>query len=124
MSPFDYADYILRKKTPDSELDFADYKAFLINRSLSYHLDCVLYVNEMNLKPSLDSDMQYQYLLNSIRPMKRKFIPWSKVEKDKNIIAIKTYFGYSNEKAKQVLDILTDEQIAEIKIKTEKGGVK
>jgi len=124
MSPFDYADYILRKKTPDSELDFADYKAFLINRSLSYHLDCVLYVNEMNLKPSLDSDMQYQYLLNSIRPMKRKFIPWSKVEKDKNIIAIKTYFGYSNEKAKQVLDILTDEQIAEIIIKTEKGGVK
>jgi len=124
MSPFDYADYILRKKTPDSELDFADYKAFLINRSLSYHLDCVLYVNEMNLNPSLDSDMQYQYLLNSIRPMKRKFIPWHKVEKDKNIEAIKTYFGYSNEKAKQALDILTDEQIAEIIIKTEKGGVK
>jgi hypothetical protein len=124
MSPFDYADFILRKKTPDSELDFAEYKAFLINRSLSYHLDCVLYINEMNLNPSLDSDMQYQYLLNSIRPMKRKFIPWHKAEKDKNIEAIKAYFGYSNEKAKQALDILTDEQIAEIIIKTEKGGVK
>ena len=124
MSPFDYADYILRKKTPDSDLDFADYKAFLVNRSLSYHLDCVLYVNEMNLNPSLDSDMQYQYLLHSIRPMKRKFVPWPKADSDKDIQCVKIYFGYSNAKAKEALRILTDEQIAEIKTKIDTGGVK
>lgn len=114
MSPFDYADFILRKKTPEGELDFADYAPFLINRSLSYHLDCVLYVNEMNLWPSLDKDVQYQYLLNSIRPMKRKFQPWQKSEKDKNIDAVKAYFGYSNQKAREALKVLTDEQIADI----------
>jgi len=124
MSPFDYADYILRKKTPDSDLDFADYKAFLINRSLSYHLDCVLYVNEMNLNPSLDSDMQYQYLLNSIRPMKRKFVPWQKADSLKDIECIKTYYGYSNSKAREALRILTDEQIADIKTRIDTGGVK
>ena len=122
MSPFDYVDLVLHKKKQDSDLDFADYAPFIVNRALSYHLDCVLYAQEMNFYPSLDKDMQYQYLLNSIRPMKRKFIPWQKANKDKDIECVKEYFGYSNQKAKEALRILTDEQIAEIKIKTDKGG--
>jgi hypothetical protein len=124
MSPFDFVDFILRKKTPEGEIDFKDYAPFLVNRSLSYHLDCVPYVQEMNRWPALDKDMQYQYFLNNIRPMKRKFAPWQKSEVEKNIECVKTYFGYSNQKAKEALRILTDEQIAEIKIKTDKGGVK
>jgi hypothetical protein len=124
MSPFDFVDFILRKKTPEGELDFKDYAPFLVNRSLSYHLDCVPYVQEMNRWPALDKDMQYQYFLNNIRPMKRKFAPWQKSEVEKNIECVKTYFGYSNQKAKEALRILTDEQIAEIKIKIDKGGVK
>lgn len=124
MSPFDFVDYILRKKTPEGELDFKDYAPFLVNRSLSYHLDCVPYVQEMNRWPALDKDMQYQYFLNNIRPIKRKFAPWQKSEVEKNIECVKTYFGYSNQKAKEALRILTDEQIAEIKIKIDKGGVK
>jgi hypothetical protein len=124
MSPFDYVDFIFRKKKPEEELDFKDYAPFIVNRSLSYHLDCVLYANDMNLHPGIDKDMQYQYFLNSIRPMKRGFQPWQKSKTDENIEFVKTYFGYSNAKAKEALRILTDEQIAEIKIKTEKGGVK
>ena len=61
---------------------------------------------------------------NSIRPMKRGFQPWQKSKQDENIECVKEYFGYSNAKAKEALRILTDEQIAEIKIKTDKGGVK
>lgn len=106
----------------NDELDQKDYVPFLINRALSYHMDCVLHANEMNLWPNIDKDMQYQYFLNSIRPMKRKFAPWQKSSKDENIDCVKTYFGYSNQKAKEALHILTDEQIAEIKIKTDKGG--
>ena len=116
---------ILEKKKSvfRDELDYKDYKPFLINRALSYHMDCVLYVNELNINNSLDVDMQYQYLLNTIRPMKRKFQPWQKSEVDKDIECVKQYFGYSNEKAKEALRVLTDEQVAEIKIKTTKGGV-
>lgn len=116
---------ILEKKKSvfRDELDYKDYKPFIVNRALSYHMDCVLYVNEMNINNSLDVDMQYQYLLNTIRPMKRKFQAWQKSEVDKDIECVKQYFGYSNEKAKEALRILTDEQVAEIKTKTTKGGV-
>ena len=113
-----------RKNVFETEADYKDYVPYVVNRSLSYHLDCILPVNDMNLYPGLDKDMQYQYLLNSIRPMKRKFQPWQKSKKEENIDCVKEYFGYSNAKAKEALRILTDEQIAEIKIKTDKGGVK
>ena len=124
MSPFDYVDLILRKKKQDGDLDFANYAPFIVNRALSYHLDCVLYAQEMNLYPSADKDMQYQYLLNSIRPMKRKFVPWQKADSVKDIECIKTYYGYSNSKAREALRILTDEQIADIRTRIDTGGVK
>lgn len=124
MSPFDYVNLILYKKQPEEALDFKDYAPFIVNRSLSYHLDCVPYIQEVNTHPFIDKDMQYQYLLNSIRPMKRKFVPWQKAGIDENIQSVKEYFGYSNQKAREALKILTKDQIAEIKRKTDKGGVK
>jgi len=112
------------KSVMETEQDYKDYAPYLVNRSLSYHVDCILYVNELNCWPSLDKDMQYQYLLNTIRPMKRKFQPWQKANKDKDIECVKLYFGYSDEKAKEALRILNEEQIAEIRKRTDKGGVK
>ena len=116
---------ILEKKKSvfRDELDYKDYNPYIINRALSYHMDCVLYVNELNKHPSLEKDLQYQYLLNTIRPMKRKFQPWQKASADKDLECVKEYFGYSNQKAKEALRILNDEQIAEIKANTIKGGV-
>jgi hypothetical protein len=112
------------KSVLHNEYDYRDYNPFMVNRALSYHIDCVLYANDLNKFPSIDKDMQYQYLLNSIRPMKRKFAPWQKANKDKDIECIKSYFGYSDQKATEALRILTDEQIAEIRKRTDKGGVK
>jgi len=112
-----------KKSVFQDDYDYKDYKPFVVNRALSYHMDCVGYVNEMNVHSGLDSDMQYQYLLNTIRPMKRKFQPWQKSEVDRDIESVKLYFGFSNAKAKEALRILNDEQIAEIKAKTNKGGV-
>jgi hypothetical protein len=123
MNPFDYVNLVLHTKKPEEDLDFVDYKPFIINRSLSFHLDCILYANEMNLHPDIDKDMQYQYLLNTIRPMKRKFAPWQKSNKENNIECVKAYFGYSNQKAKEALRILTDEQISFIKEMIDVGGV-
>jgi hypothetical protein len=112
-----------KKNVLIDDLDVKDYKPFMVNRALSYHMDCVLYANEMNLYPEIPSDMQYQYFLNTIRPMKRKFQPWQKSSVERDLECVKQYFGYSNEKAKEALRILNDEQIAEIKAKTTKGGV-
>ncbi len=113
-----------KKCVINDDIDAKDYAPFVVNRALSYHLDCVPFVNEMNMYPGLDKDMQYQYYLNSIRSMKRKFQPWQKSSKVENIECVKTFFGYSDNKAKEALLILSDEQIAEIKIITDKGGMK
>ena len=113
-----------KKSVIHDDIDLKDYTPFVVNRALSNHLDCVLYANEINLHSQMDKDMQYQYLLNTIRPMKRKFQPWQKSQVDKNIDCVKEYFGFSNAKAKEALSILSDEQIADIKTKTDRGGVK
>ena len=111
-----------KKSVINDDIDAKDYVPFVVNRALSYHMDCVLYVNEMNIHPEIEKDLQYQYLLNTIRPMKRKFQPWQKSSVEENIECVKEYFGYSNEKAKDALRILNDEQIAEIRKRTDKGG--
>ena len=126
MTPFDFINAILVSKKDllkDDDQAAKEYAPFIVNRGLSLHLDCVLYANEMNLHPFIDKDQQFQFLLNTIRPMKRKFQPWQKSEVDKDIECVKQYFGYSNEKAKDALRILSAEQIAEIKAKTNKGGM-
>jgi hypothetical protein len=101
-----------------------DYNAFLVNRALSYHMDCILYANQMNMNSLISRKLQYQYFLNTIRPMKRKFQSWHKQETVKDLECIKEYFGYSDEKAKEAISILNNDQIAFIKEKLEKGGVK
>lgn len=106
------------------DIDLKEYTPFMVNRALSYHMDCVLYANEMNKHHSIDKDMQYQYLLNSIRAVKRKFQPWQKSNTDKDLECIKEYFGYSNQKAKEALHILTKDQISDIKSHLDVGGIK
>ena len=113
-----------KKNVFEEDPDLKDYNPFIINRALSFHPDCIPYVEEMNRLHFLDKDMQYQYLLNTIRPMKRKFAPWQKAQVEKDIECVKEYFGYSNKKAREAMRILTNEQIDEIKRKTDKGGVK
>lgn len=113
------------KKNVFEEMDnYKDYVPFVVNRALSAHIDCVLYVNEMNMYPSLDADIQNSFYLNSVRPMKRKFQPWLKNELPSDLECVKLYFGYSNKKAKEALSILSKNQLDDIKKKTDKGGVK
>lgn len=100
-----------------------DYAPYIINRCLSGHIDCILFVNEMNMHHSLDKDMQYSFYLNSLRKKKR-FSPWLRKDKVTDLECIKQYYGYSNEKASQALKILTKEQIAFIKQRLEIGGKK
>jgi len=100
------------------------YKPYVANKALSYHIDCVPYANQMNMSTSLDSELQYQYLLNTIRGMKRKFQSWQKANSIEDLDCVKEYFGYSNAKAKEALRILNKDQISLIKEKLDKGGVK
>ena len=99
------------------------YPAFMVNKVLSGFQDTVILTNEMNRNHFLDRDMQFQFLLNSIRQRKR-FTPFLRASKIKDIECVKEYYGYSNEKAKSALDILTNEQLKLIKARLYKGGIK
>lgn len=98
------------------------YPPYIINKCLSMHYDCIAQANEMNGYPFLDKKVQFNFLINSIRKNKRFGGKWLSQTKLKNLEYIKEYYGYSNEKAKQAINILTVEQIEEIKQSLTKGG--
>jgi hypothetical protein len=99
------------------------YPPFIINKCLSGHLDSVLFANEMNRYHFLDKDMQYKFYLNILRKRKR-FSPWIRKDKDSDLDIVKSYYGYSNEKARQVMKILSTEQINYMKQRLDIGGKK
>ena len=99
------------------------YPAFIVNKILSGFQDCIMLVNEMNRNHFVDKDMQFQFLLNSIRSKKR-YSPFLRSSKLKDLDVVKEYYGYNNEKAKNALDILTKDEVKLIKEKLFKGGTK
>ena len=101
----------------------SDYVPFLVNRSLSFAPDTILFASEMNQRPFLDNKLQYHYLLNIVRP-KRRFNKWQKSEVSENVKIIAEYFNYSYEKARQVESLLTNNDLEMIKQKLSKGGIK
>ena len=107
----------------DLSEDISSYPPFIINRCLSGHIDCILFANEMNKHHHISKDMQYSFYLNSLRKKKR-FSPWLRKDKVKDLECIKQYYGYSNEKASQALKILTKEQLDFIKQRLDTGGTK
>jgi len=113
---------ILQTKEPVLENE-KDYVPFVVNRALSYHYDCAMYANEMNRLPNLDRKLQYDYLLNSIRGYKRPYQKWQKREENDALDAVKEYYGYSNERAKEALSLLSDAQVDEIRNRIYKGGL-
>ena len=99
------------------------YPAFIVNKILSGFQDCIMLVNEMNRNHFIDKDMQFHFLLNSIRSKKR-YSPFLRSSKLKDLDVVKEYYGYNNEKAKVALDILTKDEVKLIKEKLFKGGTK
>ena len=109
-----------KKNVLDNE---KDYVPFIVNRAISFHYDCVLQANEMNKFPGLPIHMQYQCLLNSIRGYKRPFRKWEKRETIDDLEAVKEYYNYSYEKAKEALVLLNATQLEQIRKAISKGGI-
>jgi hypothetical protein len=125
-NPFDYVNSILQNKKNliVDELTEKDYSPFLVNRTLSYHKDCILYANEMNRRHLTDKKLQYDFLLNTIRSQKRPFAKWVKSEKSDNLECIKQVFGLSDQKAREAMRLLSNEQIQQLKEQTDTGGLR
>ena len=107
--------------TRDGPEAIKKYPPFIVNKCMSAHTDCVMFANEMNINHHLSKDLQYHFYLNSIRKKKR-FSPWLRKDKIKDLDVVKQYYGYSNDKAIQALKILTKEQLNFIKERIDVGG--
>ena len=125
MNPFEYLNAINYTKQNVMVDDLAEksYNSFMVNRGLSYFSDTVLMANEMNRYHHIDNRLQFDFLINIVRKKKR-FSKWNKPEIVSDVEVVKQYYGYSNEKSRQVLSLLTSEQIDELKKKVYKGGRK
>ncbi len=125
-NPFDYVNSILQNKKNliVDELTEKEYQPFLVNRTLSYHKDCILYANEMNRRHLTDKKLQYDFFLNTIRSQKRPFAKWVKAEKSEDLECIKQVFGLSDQKAREAKRLLSNEQIQQLKEQTDTGGLR
>jgi len=123
MNPFDYVNAINYNKKDIMVDDIAEkeYNPYIINKALSFFPDTILFANEMNKYHHLDHRLQFDFFINIIRK-KQRFSKWLKPSEVENLQLIKDCYGYSNEKAKSVLTLLSNEQIDELKTRMNKGG--
>lgn len=123
MNPFEFANSINSTKNDIMVDDLTEkaYAPYMVNKSLSYFNDTVLMANEMNRLYHLDNKLQYHFLINIVRKRKR-FSKWNKPEVVNDVEVVKEYYGYSNDKARQVLPLLTSDQIKILREKVSKGG--
>ena len=123
MNHFDYLKSITDSKEDIMVDDLAekDYNAFMVNRGLSYYNDTVIYANEMNKNSHIDSRLQFDFLKQIIRKRKR-FSKWNKADKLADREVIKECYGYSRDKAYQVLPLLSKDKIDHLRKKISKGG--
>jgi len=121
MNPFELIKSISNSKKDILENE-KDYNAFMVNRGLSYFPDTVIYANEMNKYHHLDGRLQYQFLINIVRKRNR-FSKWNKSTEPDDIKIIKEYYGYSNEKARDVLPLLSNEHLNIIRGRIQHGGI-
>jgi len=123
MNPFDYVNSVTHTKKDIMVDDIAEkeYAPFIVNKALGNFRDTVLYANEMNVNHHLDHRLQFDFFINIIKKQKR-WSKWIKSESVSDLELIKEYYGYSNEKAKSVLSLLSNEQINDLKLRIYKGG--
>ena len=110
-----------KKSVIENDQDAKDYQPYMVNKALSYHVDVVLYANDMNMCYHLHKKAQYEYLINSVRGMKRPYAQWHKASKTNDLEAVKLFFGYSTRRAREALNLLTDDQLKIIRRKTDTG---
>ena len=127
MKLFDFFKAINQKEdvVKDDPNSMIDYDPSMVNQLLSQYVDSILYVNEMNLRPHCDSNLQFKYFLHSLPKEDRNIQKWMVSKSyldDSDTDLVKEYYGYSESKAKEVIGLLSDDDLKYIKGKLFKGG--
>lgn len=121
---FQYLDSInYTKENIYPELGDKNYIPYTINHMLSGTLDTVIPANEMNIRPGMPKVMQYDYLRAIVKKRKR-YAKWLKKEVLDEVAIVMEYYNYSDTKAREVLNLLSKQDLDYIKEKLNKGGLK
>ena len=97
---------------------------YIMNRAMTFNTDTLFFSDEASMFQNVPSYAHYLFYFYSIE--KKKYRPgrWEKkTDPSENLDAIKEAYNVSTERALEYLDILTEEQIEEIKTKQSKGGM-
>lgn len=114
MTPFDFVKSVSEtKKDLSGDEEFKSYSPWIVNKALAGSSDCVLLVNEINTR-QVEPLHQYQYYLNIIPPRQR-WSKWLKKENGSDVEVVRKYLKCSVQKAKQALELLSSEQIEQIR---------
>ena len=62
--------------------------------------------------------------LNTMRSRKRPFAKWVKPEKSEDIECVKRFYSLSESKARETINLLSKEQIQQIKEQLKTGGLR
>lgn len=115
-NPFDFLNSINTSKQNlirDEGRGASEYAPYLMNKGLSQFADTIMHANEMNTRWHMDKQMQYEFLLHSVRPRKR-VSKWAKKEDAEVVQTISELFGCSIKKAEEVRCILGSKVVDEI----------
>jgi anti-sigma28 factor (negative regulator of flagellin synthesis) len=129
ISPFDILKTINESKRnliKEGELKEKEYtsKSFIVNKGLSLFPDTIFLANMMNINYMLSPQMQYEFYLTGVRKKKR-FGSWPKSndKTSEDFEIVQEYYRLNKDKTNEILSILTNEQINQIKKKINKGGL-
>jgi hypothetical protein len=122
-SPFDFVnDLTEHKQNLFNEETEAQYSPWLIDQALSFNPDCLFWVNEINKYPDIPKKAQHDFYLN-ILVKRRRYGRWVKRDSfSDDLQLVKDIFGYSTQHALAALEILTEDQLAQLRTKKDKGG--
>lgn len=127
MGPFDYVKSISKTKEDlfKDNTDVSGYIPFLVNTALGRYVDCVLYVNEINMYPDISPEMHYRYLLDNIPASKNRYRKWVSPDINNEVTCIMEYYNYNYSKARQAMKALSKNEIDTIVeiVKKGKGGI-
>lgn len=124
MTPFDYINSISENKIYKGE-DLDEYSPFYINRALSLFYDTILDASVLNMFPQADKKYQYDYYFYKLKKKKRFGGKWPKTGAvDENLKLIMSTYKYNVDRAKEVLDIFSEDDLTTLKEKQKTGGVK
>lgn len=121
LNSINYTKKDLMRGTENDTMAEKSYSPWYVNKTLSYFSDTIFAANMMNCSYSLDNRMQYTFYINIVSPKKR-FSKWVKKEKDSDLEAVMAYYDYNRKNAKTALQLLSTEQLNEIKSHVEKGS--